>query len=253
MREVRRLSVAAAASLGRQVRDGRRRLRITQSVLARRVGLHQTQISRIELGRGWSVPLETWIAIGVVLDQPLAISLSRPIAHSRTPLDAGHLEIQEFLLRVARKTGRTASFELPTRPQDPSRSIDVGVRDARHRVLIIEEAWNTFGDLGAAIRATNRKAAEATDLAATIDDGRPFDVAIVWVVRATAANRALLGRYPEIVRAAFAGSSRRWLRALTTSAAPPQDPGLVWFDPSTARLLEWRLTAPTSARNRAPR
>lgn len=186
------------------------------------------------------MPLETSIAIGVVLSQPLATSLSRPIAQ-RAPVDAGHLEIQEFLLRLARETGRPATFELPTRPLDPSRSIDIGVRDVRHRVLIIEEAWNTIGDLGAAIRATHRKTAEATDLAATIDDGPPFDVAVVWVVRASAANRVLIGRYPEIVRAAFPGSSRGWLRALTSSTAPPMEPGLVWFDPSTARLLEWRL------------
>ncbi len=178
------------------------------------------------------------------LGQPVAASMSRPLGEPRQPVDAGHLAMQEHLLRLARTTGRTASFELPTRPLDPSRSIDVCVRDANHRVLIIEEAWNTFGDLGAAIRATNRKSAEALGLAATVDDGPPYRVAMVWVVRDSAANREILRRYPEIVQTAFPGSSRGWVDALTRGTEPPLGSSLVWHDPATGRLI---------ARRKAPR
>lgn len=157
--------------------------------------------------------------------------------------------MQEYLLALARSTGRTGAFELPTRPLDPRHSIDVCVRDRRARVLFIEEAWNTFGDLGAALRSTRRKEAEATDLAATIDDGPPFRVASVWVVRASATNRATLGRYPEIVRSAFPASSRGWVLALTSAAAPPVQPGLVWYDPATRRLHEWRAASHAVARS----
>jgi hypothetical protein len=123
---------------------------------------------------------------------------------------------------------------------DPSRSIDVCVRDARHRVLIVEEAWNSFGDVGAAVRATHRKAAEAVDLAPTIDDGPPYRVATVWVVRASASNRALVGRYPSVLANAFPGSSRTWVKALTSDFAPPAEPGLVWFEPASRRVHDWR-------------
>jgi transcriptional regulator with XRE-family HTH domain len=218
-------------------------MRITQRELSDRVGIDPTRISQIELGRGEGAPLSLWIAIGVALDQPLAVSFTRPTGEPRQPIDAGHLEIQEYLLALARSTGRSARFELPTRAADPSRSIDVAVRDARQRVLIIEEAWNTFGDFGGAIRATHRKAAEAMDLAVTIDDGPPYRVATVWVVRASAANRALVGRYPEVVANAFPGSSRRWAVALTSGDAPPTDPGLVWYDPATRRIHPWRSRA----------
>jgi hypothetical protein len=148
--------------------------------------------------------------------------------------------MQEYLLSLARATGRTAIFELPTRPSDPSRSIDVCVRDARHRVLIVEEAWNTFGDVGAAVRATRHKTAEAGELAATIDDGPSYRIATVWVVKASASNRALIGRYPEIVRTMFPGSSRAWVKALTSGSAPPTEPGLIWFDRATGGIHEWR-------------
>ena len=160
---------------------------------------------------------------------------------SRGLADAGHLELQEYVLGLARATGRLGTFELPTRPGDPARSTDVGLRDDRHRVLIQTECWNTFGDLGAAIRATNRKTAEAAAHAiATGDDHAPDRVATVWVVRASAANRAVIARYPHIIDAAFPGSSRRWVAALTQGAQPPADPGLVWFDPVTRRLTEHR-------------
>lgn len=150
------------------------------------------------------------------------------------PRDAGHLEIQEFLLAQAAKLGRPGTFELPTRPTDPSRSSDVGIRDPSHGVRILAECWNTFGDIGAAARATTRKAAEA---AAAWPDDR---IATVWVVRATAANRALLARYPSILDAAFPGSSRAWVAALTMGTTPPADPGFVWFDAATGRLTERR-------------
>jgi transcriptional regulator with XRE-family HTH domain len=233
-RETQRRTTALAISLGRDVRGTRRRHRFTQRQLADRIGVSQSSISRIERGLSAPVSLGTWVALGIALDRPLAISFSRPRGEGRLPIDAGHLEIQEHLFALARSTGRAGTFELPTKPLDPSRSTDVGVRDARRRVRILAECWNTFGDLGAAIRATNRKVAEAV---ATWPDDR---VASVWIVRATAANRALLGRYPHIVDATFPGSCRRWVRALTDGAEPPREAGLVWFDDRARHLRERR-------------
>lgn len=233
-----------AIALGGTIRTRRRQLRLTQAALAQRIGLDQSRISQIECGRGGRATLETWVAIGVALDRPLAVTYSRPLGATREPTDAGHLAIQEFLLRLAHTTGRTATFELPTRPTDPSRSIDVCVPDPRARVLFIEEAWNTFGDLGAAVRTTNRKLAEANDLAATIDDGPPYRVAAVWVVRATATNRELVRRYPAIFASAFPGSSLAWVRALTTREEPPTGSGVVWFDSATGTVHAWRRGRP---------
>lgn len=245
VREGARLSASVAESLGRAVRHGRLKLRLTQKQLAARIGVHQSAISRIELGQGERVPLRVWVAFGVALGRPLAVSLTRPLGETREPTDAGHLAMQERLLELARTTGRNATFELPTRPSNPRHSIDVCVRDVRRRVLLIEEAWNTFGDIGAAMRSTNRKGVEAADLAATIDEGPPYRVAIVWIVRPTAANRALLGRYPQIFRSAFPGSSRAWARALTSGGSPPDRAGLVWLDPLTGGISEWRRSRPT--------
>lgn len=233
--EGRREAIALAATLGGTVRQTRRARRMSLSELGDKVGLSATRVAEIERGEGVGTPLEVWVALGIALERPLAVTLSRPIGEPRDGLrDAGHLEIQEFLLVQAARLGRNGTFELPTRPLDPSRSTDIGLRDPHDRLRILAECWNTFGDLGAATRATIRKAAEA---AATWPDDR---IATVWVVRATATNRTLLARYPSILDAAFPGSSRGWVAALTTGTPPPSEPGLVWFDAAKGRLTERR-------------
>lgn len=230
-----REGIAIAATLGGQVRAARRARRLTQSVLATRIGLSGARLSEIERGYGLRAPLETWIALGVAVGRPLAVTMSRPLQ----PADAddaaaGHLRIQEHILKRARANGRAGTFELPTRPLDPSRSADVGLRDDQRATRILVECWNTIGDLGAAVRATHRKLAQA---AATWPADR---ITGVWVVAATAANRAILARYPHVIAAAFPGSSRAWVRALEEGTVPPDTPGFVWFDPARGRLTEHR-------------
>ena len=205
-RETARRTATIASALGREVRSGRRTRHLTQASLGARIDRCQSEVSEIERGQGGRIPLETWIAIGTALDRPLAVSFTRPLDEPRTLADAGHLQIQEYLLRLARATGRPGTFELPTRPTDPLRSTDVGIRDPGRHVRILAECWNTFGDIGAATRATHRKHAEA---AATWPEDR---VATVWVVRTSAANRSLIARYPHIIDAssqvpAVAGSA----------------------------------------------
>jgi transcriptional regulator with XRE-family HTH domain len=242
VREADRVTQALADTLGAAVKSARRGARLKHTALAERVGVDQGRISQLERGLGQGAPLRLWVALGLALGRPLAVTFSRPLGEMREPADAGHLAMQERLLELAHANGRRASFELPTRPLDPRRSIDVCLRDGRERVLIIQEAWNTFGDVGAAVRSTNRKGSEAASLAATIDDGPSYRIAAVWVVRPSAANRAMIRRYPHVFRSAFPGSSRRWVAALTTGAPPPSEPGLVWLDPGSGRVTAWRQT-----------
>jgi hypothetical protein len=140
--------------------------------------------------------------------------------------------------------GRT--FELATRPADPVRSADVGLRDDRRRLLVLVECWNTIGDVGAAARSSERKRAEAERLAVAIGPLREdatlesYRVRGCWVVRATARNRALVARYPEVFATRFPGSSAGWVRALTAASEPPEQPGLVWCDVAPTRVFAWR-------------
>jgi len=208
---------------------------MTQSELGRRVGLTQSRISDVERGLAIGLPLEIWVALGIALGQPLAVSFSRPIRAEDSLADGGHLEIQEYLLEIGRRNGRQGSFELPTRPSDPAQSIDVCHLDAPFDCLVIEEAWNRIGDLGAAARSSLRKVAEMERRGV---GGR---VALCWVTRDSAANHAIVRRYPEILAARFPGSSASWVSAPEHGASPPTDAGVVWFDPSRRRLRPMRL------------
>lgn len=227
-----------AAALGRQVRESRRRRRLTQQQLGALVDLSRSTIGAIERGLGASHTLETWQRLGVALDRPLAISFA-PDAFEG-PQDAGHLGMQELVLRLGRAAGYGGAFELTVRASDSRRSIDVGLRDDRRRRLVIIECWNTIGDVGAAARSTSRKVAEAEDLAIAIGGEQPHAVSACWVVRATRRNRQLVSRYPEVFAARFPGSSMAWVRALTSGAEPPRAPGLVWCDVRAERIFPWR-------------
>ena len=153
--------------------------------------------------------------------------------------DAGHLAIQEYLLEIGRLNGRRGSFELPTQPADPSHSIDICEADMANRCLLVLEAWNRFGDLGAAARSSDRKVAEATEASRRGPDR--LAVRHCWIVRDTAANRNITRRYPEILASRFPGSSSRWVAALERGTKPPTQAGIVWFDPSHNRLRPMRL------------
>lgn len=224
--------------LGRVIKAARLRRRLTQTALGLKVGISQSEVSRIELGQCRSVPLTTWIALAHELGLRPRFDLARD--WQEAPADAGHLAIQELLLGLARSTGCARTFELPIRPGDPAHSIDVFVRDDLRRRLLVEEAWNSFGDIGAGARSFDRKMAAAHDLAVVIGGNRPYDVAGVWVVRSTRRNRELVARYPEVFATRFPGSSARWVRSLKTGESPPSEPGLIWTDNRVTDIHAWR-------------
>jgi transcriptional regulator with XRE-family HTH domain len=220
-----------AITMGRELRSARKRLRFSQQRLGERVGLRQSRISEIERGGGTTLPLGTWLALGIAVGRPLAITLSRPILDPDL-VDAGHLDIQEGLVALAAHHRYPVRVEFATRPSAPSYSVDVAARDHDGRYLLLE-GWNRFGDLGASIRSTDRKTAELRALSPGAD------IRVCWVVRATAANRALFRRYPGIIRSRFPGSSTAWARALTDGTEPPAEPGVVWWTDGRPTAVRW--------------
>jgi transcriptional regulator with XRE-family HTH domain len=223
---------------GGKVRRARKRRRWSQLRLAGKVGISQPTVSALERGAGGNLSLVLWQQVALVLNLPLDLQLGRDALED--PADAGHLGIQELVLRLGRATGRRRTFELPTKPTDPSRSVDVGLIDDLRRCLIRIECVNSWGDVGASIRSSDRKRAEAEALAVSIGHGDPYSVHECWVVRATRRNRALVARYPELFATRFPASSRAWVAALTSRMRPLDERGLVWCDVACTRIFAWR-------------
>jgi transcriptional regulator with XRE-family HTH domain len=241
-----RLTRELCSRLGGELRRSRRRQRMSQSAVAELVGVSQAEISRLEAGRATRAPIEHLIRVALIFERRLTIDESRDPGEE--PADAGHLIVQELVLRLARQAGHTGTFELATKPVEPWRSADVGIRDDPHRVLILTECWNFIGDIGAGARSTSRKVAEAEMLAVAVGGERPYRVASCWVIRATRRNRELVARYPESFASRFPGSSSGWVLALETGAEPPEKPGLVWTDVKATRLFPWRRRSASPSR-----
>jgi len=232
-------ALASTATQGERVAAARRRRTWTQARLAAELGISRARLADLESGRGASVPLEVWFALGEALGIYLRFEFGRDPQNELR--DAGHLAMQELVLRMSKPGGWSGGFELATRQADQSRSIDVPILDRRRRRMVIVECWNTFGDLGGAARSSDRKKVEAQELAVAIaGDGDPFEVGLVWVIRDTKANRALIARYGQIFEARFPGSSQGWIEAIKTGARMPSQPGLVWCDVTAARLFARR-------------
>lgn len=230
-----------AGSLGRELRASARRRRLTQAEVGRRVGLSGPRIGEIQRGHGASASLETWVKLGRAVGRPLAVSFSRDIDVHEVR-DAGHLAAQELVLSLARRHGRRADFELPTRASEPARLIDVALRDDATRALMVVEIWNRLDDLGGATRATSRKVVEAEGPAMiAARTGPPYRVALCWLLVDTAANRRIVSRYPEILQTRFPGSSFAWARCLGEGSPPPDGAGIAWIDTRSSRIVPLRF------------
>src|SRR4051812_439318 len=224
---------------GAEIRTSRRRRRMKQVTLAAKVGISQARLADIEGGRGAGAPLEVWLALAAALDRYLRFEFARdPQAELA---DAGHLAIQELVIRISKVAGWEVQFEAPSRAWDSKRSIDVRLIDRRSRQIVIVECWNTFGDLGAAARSSNDKLRDAEQQAVAIaGDGEPFCVGLVWVVRDTKANRALVAKYSGASETRLPGSSVGWLHAIEERRRLPSQPGLIWCDVNATRLFAVR-------------
>ena len=229
---------AAARVLGPEVRRSRQRRRLTQRALAARVGLSRSRIADVEAGAAAGLPLETWFALADALGRYLRFEIGRDPLEE--PADAGHLHMQQLILRLAPQAGYD-DRRVELAGHSGRGWTDVALVKRAARLLVLVECVNSVGDLGASFRSSDRKTAEAEQLATALggDEGT-LRVGVCWVVRDTARNRELVNRYESVFSARFPGSSVTWVAALTKGGPVPDEPGLVWCDVKATRLFAWR-------------
>jgi transcriptional regulator with XRE-family HTH domain len=220
---------------------------MTQASLANRAGISRQRLSDLELGHGQAAPAEVWFSLAAALGRYLKFEFARDPLQELA--DAGHLDIQELVMKLAAKAGWQQFFEARSRAYGSDRSIDVRLVNRHERRLVIAECWNTFGDLGNATRSSDRKLRDAEEHAVAIaGEGDPFEVGLLWVVRDTRRNREIVAKYEYIFSSRFTGSSQGWVDAITTGTNPPAQPGLIWASSAATRLFAHRRRRSDAAR-----
>lgn len=118
---------------GARIRAARLRRRWTQRELGHRAALSQQTISQMELGDGATLSLSAWQRVALALGLPLDVQLGRDALEG--PRDAGHLAIQELVMRLGRAIGMSRVVSSSKR----SRPIQFGGRTS---------AWSTASIVG---------------------------------------------------------------------------------------------------------
>jgi len=232
-----RLDREMLAAIGRGIREARHRRGLTQRAVATMAGLSTATVQRVEAGTSEHISLDSLQRAAHAVGRPLRLDLSADAR--REPIDAGHLAMQELVIRLGKGAGYAAIPEMPAVRQGSWRSTDVALRSDASRRFLLVECWNSLDDVGAAYRGTNRKLLDGSAYVAARWGEGEHRVASCWVVRASARNRTLVGAYPALFAARFTGSSRSWVSALTQGTNPPPSAGLVWCDVAATRIFAW--------------
>ncbi len=225
-----------ARRLGTALRERRHAARLTQRELAARVGLSQTEISRLERGGGVGSGLDEWAACGATLGLDLAAFFERA-AGADAPDDLEHLRRQNLVVALATRGGWTSIPEASLGDDGPwSRSIDVLLGRARRREAAVVKIWDLIPDGGHVMRGL---AGKVEALRAKL--GPTWRVEGLLIVRGTRRNRRLVRDLRALFDARYPARSTDWLRALGDSDLPmPDASGLVWTDVTGTRLISWR-------------
>jgi transcriptional regulator with XRE-family HTH domain len=236
--------------LGRTLKDGRTRLRLTQAAAARVAGISRSEWSELERGKvvaTFAIVNRAAHAVGGNVEAYI-----RETSAADQPRDAVHLRNQELIIRRSEPGGWTPlPEELIDREARTSRAADV-LLTRRHPADGVDEyaifdVRDWLDDVGAMVRDFARRL-DALDRFATARMRGP-DAPLprtggCCVLRATQRNRRLVAEHRYFFRARFPGSGRTWLAALTTEVATskiPKQPALLWVTVNGERLFPARL------------
>lgn len=230
--------------VGRALRDARDGRRATQASVGETAALSPSTVSEAENGHGDDMTLRTWTRLARAAGSDLHAYLERASA-ADLRRDSVHLRHQELLIRTAIRGGWKAIAEAAIDdPARGSRSVDI-LLERKGEVAVIE-VFDWFDDVGAALRAWQRKVARVEERAAGMArpapgslsaDAPSVRVSGCWTLRATTRNRRLVAAHAEVFRSRFPYSGRGWLRCLEDPAMPmPRDAGILWISVRGDRL-----------------
>lgn len=215
-----------SARLGARIRRARFLAGTTQRAVATEAGVSQSTISRIELGRGGPVPLDTWERVAAAVGLNLSAVIRTPSRMRSQPLQMRcHRMVSELAGR-----GGWATWTIST-PDDPAQTETILERPERQEVAIVR-VWDVLGNVEAEIAAFKERLAEERTAR-----GEGCRVSGVVVVIGGGENRRRLSETGAPVARAFSLNGDEWLVALGRFRVPmPDELGMIWTDERVGRL-----------------
>lgn len=206
-----------AFELGQRLRVSRLGEGLTQVEVAERAGTSRSTVSRLELGRGGSVPLDTWAAVGEAAGAGLF----------GTPIDRTAVCVAALARLAADGGWDLVGAELGTAWFDrPAHRYRIRTTSLRPAERVVVRIVTVLTDPAAEHLRLTRS---VEDHGSMVDHGRA--VAGVLVVLRSSSNLRISGR-------ASRRSSYRWLMAIRDrEALMPSWPGLVWMTWQGTHLL----------------
>jgi transcriptional regulator with XRE-family HTH domain len=205
------------ARFGEEFREIRLRAGVSQSAVARAVGVARSVICRIEQGDPTVSP-RTRARAAAALGATFRLAIfpeDAPLIH-----DAAHAKLVERVLALRHPRWR-ATLESPV-PEPGRRSTDIRLDHGRDIVLT---------EIESRIRALEgiiRECAEKRAAVASADD--PIRrTHVMLVLPPTRHHRELVAAHPRIVAAAFPADSRDLAIALADSETPWPGDGILWL------------------------
>ena len=203
------------AQLGADIRRARIAAGLRQSDVAARALVSQSAVSRIELGKGGTVPMSTWIAaVGV---DPFG----RRQPSGRT------VEVWRRCHRLVTDLADAGGWSWST---GLGSNETVLVRADRRQAIVVR-VWDVIASVPVAIDEFHLRVDQERR-----ERGAQWRVGGVVVVPATGANRRRLTESEEMIVGAFPGRGGAWLTALRGRGPIPAAPGMIWTDQGTDRL-----------------
>jgi transcriptional regulator with XRE-family HTH domain len=224
-----RVEESLAATLGEHFRLARSSVGIRQLDVASQAGISRTMVTRMELGRGGSIGLDSWAAVANVLGVDLIAEFREPEGSSR-----GNVVMQchSLVAAVARDGGWVATTEtVQASPHRAPSSVEtIQVRPFRGEAAVVH-AWHPVPNVVAAIDALEGR---QENLRRTFGSGWAVS-ALVLCPSSMAGRRRVTELAPRLATA-LPATAGDWMAALRCARSPMPSAGLLWTDHSAVRF-----------------
>lgn len=236
-RAARRSAEHARASVATDIARLRADAGLSRAELFRGSGVDSSYLARIEDGRA-TPSLETYARLAAALGADLSVRLYPNTGP--TIRDRHQAPILEALLAVLHPRWR-AYPEIAVRR--PSRGwIDVGLHDARGRILVATEIQSELRRLEQLIRWSAEKAASLPSWDGWAHLGEAPAVSHLLIIRDTRTTRGIAREFRRTLQASYPAHPEDAVAALT-GVDPWPGPALLWATGSTADARAIRIVA----------